>query len=292
MNNDNIKNNNIFFDIESSGEVIPIFQKDYEDLHNWVSLERTNDHTSYKMQFSSNLCGFTYYLDGHEWWDFHKEIGGFEHISFKIQNIIMDINHDGKIDEKELEETKENRIKTIEYCLSQMLNYSVVGGLAVSVLYAVSLNPLNPSDTTRYYLSQNTIYCFYYIYYSLLYYGLMQSFMLIYKASRCYLHLSIWMPTLNMKHWYISQFSLVPLIFTTNRIIKSIALSIPFGVTVSISPGAGIVAVVFLLLFFIENIKMSKMDVFIGTKIFDFTKKIIDEKEKEKINRELTSLPV
>ena len=192
----------------------------------------------------------------------------------------MDENNDGKIDKKELEENRDNRIKTIEYCLSQMLNYGVIGGLSVSVLYAISLNSIEPSESARYYMSEKVIYCFFYIYYSLLYYSMMQSFMLIYKSSRCYLHLSIWMPTLDMKHWYISQFSLVPLIFTTNRIIKSIALSIPFGVTISISPGAGIVALTFLLLFFIENIKMSKMDVLLGSKIYDFTKKLINQKNK------------
>jgi hypothetical protein len=85
-----------------------------------------------------------------------------------------------------------------------------------------------------------------------------------------------------MKHWYINQISLVPLIFTTNRIIKSVAISIPFGVCVSVSPAAGIIALSLLLFFFVENIKMSWMDVYLGSKLYDLSKKMIHKKIEKK----------
>lgn len=260
--------------------ILPIIRKDFRDLKKWTNIERTTNEYNSAIKISTNQ-GFTYNPEGSGWWDYHYMIGGFEKISFKIQNIAMDINRDGVVDYRELAESKENRMKTIDHCLSQMLNFSVIGGLAVSVLYSVSLNMITPSDSTKYYLNAKLISVFYYAYYTLLYYSLMQSFMLIYKASRFYLHLSIWMPTLDMKHWYISKISMVPLTYTTNRIIKSVALSIPFGVCVSISPIAGIIALISLMFFYIENIKMTKLDVYIGSKIYDCAKILVQDKNMD-----------
>jgi hypothetical protein len=263
---------------EISDELIPVIRKHYRELLHWTSIDKTPIESMKDLKFSFRNGNFTYYLYGEEWWDNHVEIGGLEMISFKIQNISLDANNDGTIDRKELEEAKENRTKVIEQCLSQMLNYGVIGGLAVSVLYAVSLNSLTPSESTLYYLNRPTILVFYYIYYTFLYFSMMQSFLLIYKSSRAYLQLSIWMPTLDMKHWYISEISMTPLIYTTIYTIQAVAVSIPFGATVSISPAAGIIALVFLCWFHYEYMKTKKLDVYLGYKIHDFAKKIIDDK--------------
>jgi hypothetical protein len=261
-----------------SDELIPVIQKHYQELLHWTSMDKKpiKDYNDLKCYFRKGMI--TYYLDGEKWWDNHNKIGGFEMISFKIQNIALDTNHDGVIDSDELEESKENRTKLIEQCLSQLLNYGVIGGLAVSVLYAVSLNSLTPSESTLYYLNHPTILAFYYIFYTCLYYSMTLSFLLIYKSSRAYLQLSLWMPTLDMKHWYISEISMKPFIFTTIRIIEGLAVSIPFGATVSISPAAGVIAVSFLLMFYVEMIQSSKLDVFLGYKIHDLAKKMIGHK--------------
>lgn len=263
---------------EISDELIPVIRRHYRELLHWTSLDKRQIETMKDVHFSFRKGSFTYHLYGEKWWDNHIEIGGLEMISFKIQNISLDANNDGIIDSKELEEAKENRTKVIEQCLSQMLNYGVIGGLAVSVLYAVSLNSLVASESTTYYLNQPTILAFYYIYYTFLYFSMMQSFLLIYKSSRAYLQLSIWMPTLDMKHWYISEISMTPLIYTTTNTIHGVAVSIPFGATVSISPAAGLIALVFLGWFYFEYMKTSKLDTYLGYKIHDFAKKIIDDK--------------
>jgi hypothetical protein len=247
--------------------------KDRYDLIEWTKKPFNNN--TPKLIFSPNLWGITYYAIGEEWFDYHNTIGGLEKISFKIQNVEMDLNNNGIIEEEELIKNMENCKKTIDNCLSQFLNYSVVGGLFISVLYSVVLSELTISDISSDFFPYYLIRVFLYTHYTLLYYSLLHAFLLIYRSTRAYLHLSIWMPNLEMKHWYINETTMVSFHRIYSRTMKSAVLAIPFGITVTITPIAGLIAGVLTCAFFWEHTKTSAKDVRLCMKILDYTKEKI-----------------
>jgi len=110
------------------------------------------------------------------------------------------------------------------------------------------------------------------------------SFLLIWQSSRKYLQLSFWMPNLDMKTWYLSEVSLVPIIVIQMWCIIFALLALPFGVTVFVSPANGLIVLIIELISVIleifDNI-FGKGDLFIVKAMHNYTRNVIFKKERK-----------
>ena len=110
------------------------------------------------------------------------------------------------------------------------------------------------------------------------------SFVLIWQSSRKYLQLSFWMPNLDMKTWYLSEISLLPIIILQMWCIIFALLALPFGVTVFVSPANGLIVLIIELISVIleifDNI-FGKGDLFIIKAMHNYTRNVIFKKERK-----------
>ena len=265
-------------DPHTNEELTELIQKDRMELSEWISKPYPNKKP--KLIFSPKIFGITFYAIGEEWFDFHNfPLGGLEKISCKIQNVEMDSNNNGIIEQIEFDKNTENLKKTIDNCLSQFLNYSVIGGLFVSVLYSVALTELPISQASSDFFPDPVIQISLYIHYALVYYSLLNAFLLIYRSTRAYLHLGVWMPNLKLKHWYINKITMVPFHDMYTYTMKSAIMSIPFGVAITITPFSGLISFLLTCLFLWEHTKTSATDVKLCMKIHDYIKEKIESKK-------------
>jgi len=265
--------NSLSLDLESGNNqnnLIMCIKQDKSDLLDWSKKNRKTIKPT--LIFSPSIWGVTFYAIGDEWFDFHNKLGGLEKISFKIQKVEMDINGDGKIDSEEIEKNIENCKKTIDNCLGQFANYGIIGALFVSVLYPLVLNGKVCSQITSDFFPYWVIVVFNYIHYTLIYYSLFQAFLLVYVSTRAYLQLSIWMPNIELKQWYINEITMVYFHNIYSRTMKSAVLAVPFGVVISVTPTAGLICTLITGKFLWDHTRQSKYDVKVAMKVHDFIK--------------------
>jgi len=211
-------------------------------------------------------------------------LGGLEKVGFKIQTIEIDIDNNGIIDKDELEKSREHCLKMIEAFQSQLLNYGVICGLYFTVLFPIALSPIVVSNNSQIFFDTIIINIFTYIYYCCIYISLIQSLLMVYKASRYYLHLTLWMPNIELKYWYINTVPIQTFIFTSNRIIKFVILSLPFGIAVGVSPISGLISFFLAINFMWENTKISFIDTKVCMKVHDYVSKFFSVKLKKNKN--------
>ncbi len=120
----------------------------------------------------------------------------------------------------------------------------MVGALIFSVLFSTVLTPLSVSDESSDFFKPWIITAFTYVYYVAVYLSLARSFTIIYSSVMLYLKLSVWMPTIETKMWFISEVSLTPVVNNGLICLISASVAIPFGVAVNVSPGAALVALI------------------------------------------------
>jgi len=171
----------------------------------------------------------------------------------------------------------------IESFQSQLLNYGIISGLYFTILFPLVLSPIIISPYLESFFNPIAIKLFIYIHYCCIYYALMQSLSLIYQASRYYLHLTIWMPNIELKYWYINTIPIKIFIITANSIIKFIILSLSFGITYGVSPVTGLISTVLVLYSLWQHTKTSLMDTEICIKIHNYVCNFFNKKV-ERIN--------
>lgn len=188
---------------------------------------------------------------GLDWWRYHIKIGGAENITLKIQNVLMDQDGDGMISQKELANNEKRREDAVNSALSLMTTQGVIGALILTVLYTLTITALVPSDTSLQFFGDVIIGRLSLTYRFFVTLGLCLSFALVYNTTRMYLQLSVWMPTIDMKSWFLSEISLCPLINQCQQTIICSLIAIPFGTAVQVDPNSGLLCLVVPLFVFI-----------------------------------------
>lgn len=194
------------------------------------------------------------------WYTECARLGGPERIAVMLQRIEIDVDRNGTITDAEYKENEKTQYRVVDACLAQLLNVSIVAGLTLTVFYPMAMTKLEPSPTSVHYLGSTTTDIFTYAYYIFMYYCVVQSVLLIYKSARAYLHLSMWMSSLEMKMWYLNQLNMLTYVSACFNIIKSVIWSVPMGVAVTVSPLAGAFAVIAFLYFYASCLAFSNCD--------------------------------
>ena len=156
-------------------------------------------------------------------------LGGVGQISLKLKNVAMDIDENGAVTEEEFESNAEAQKVVIDQSLSLLGTLGVVGALIFSVLYSTVLSPLDPSDVSTNYFSAHTLTAFTYVYYACVYFALGKAFSIICQSVILYLKISVWMPNLELKMWFLSDVSLTPVVHSAMVSLILASLAIPFG---------------------------------------------------------------
>jgi hypothetical protein len=184
------------------------------------------------------------------WYAGCTSLGGPERVAVMLQRIEIDVDRNGIITNKEYKQNEKAQTRVVDACLAQLLNVSIVSGLTLTVFYPMAMTKLEPSQSSVYYLGPLVTDIFTYAYYIFMYYCVVQSVILIYMSARAYLHLSMWMSSLDMKMWYLDKLNISTYVSSSFNIIKSVVWSVPMGVSVAVSPLAGLLALGALLFFY------------------------------------------
>lgn len=215
--------------------------KPVEDLKTWCKMAWVEPPFEYTLN-GVKLCDAYTYM---------ALLGGPEKVSFLVQEYMLDEDGDGDISPEEME-TNEERCKTlISQALDFLINSGVVGALLLSVLFPQVFVPLIPSDDSLQFFGDTTIMTFYYFYVVNMYFSLFCSIWITFMTIHYYLHITIWMPTTELKMWYVTELNVMPgVVFLTHACIISSALALPFGICVGISSEAAIVSGIICIMMF------------------------------------------
>ena len=160
------------------------------------------------------------------------------------QNI--DEHGDGTITQAKImrtEMTEDYALRQVEQTLNFLINSGVVGALLFSVLFPVALTPLVPSDESVTFFGDRAIFGMLMTYFFFIYSSLFFSIWITFVTIHYYLHISIWMPTLELKLWYLTTLNILPSIVSiTFGCILASSFSLPFGIAVTVTPMAGLIS--------------------------------------------------
>jgi hypothetical protein len=195
------------------------------------------------------------------WFSLHASCGGPEKIALMLQRIDIDEDGNGEVTDEEYKQNEKTQMKMIDACLAQLLNYGIVAGLTLTVFYPMAVNKLDVSEDSAAFFGENAIDAFTLAYYVFMVYCVVESVIMVYKSTRAYLHLSMWMCNLDMKMWYVDQLNVGDFTRSCFNIIKSVVWSVPMGVAVTVSPAAGVVALLAFLYFYGCCLRFSRRDV-------------------------------
>ena len=135
------------------------------------------------------------------------------------------------------------------YKSCEQINSGVVGALLVSVIFPVALTPIVASDESVIFFGESGIFGLLMTYFFFLYMSLFFSIWITYMTIHYYLHITLWMPTLELKLWYCNELNTLPaVVVITHGCVLASAFCLPFGIAVCITPEAGLIAAIFCLL--------------------------------------------
>lgn len=220
-------------DILDPMDNLQVTGKVIEDLKTWAKFEWMEPPFEYTLT-GVKLCDAYTYL---------ALLGGPEKVSFMVQEFKLDEDGDGDISAEEMEAHEEDCDRLISQALDFLINSGVVGALLLSVLFPQVFIPLVPSDDSLQFFGDTTIMTFYYFYVVNMYFSLFCSIWITFMTIHYYLHITIWMPTTELKMWYVTDLNVMPgVVFVTHACVISSALALPFGICVGISSEAAIVS--------------------------------------------------
>ena len=180
-------------------------------------------------------------------WTYMLLLGGAEKLSGIVAEYKMNDSDDGcgKLTEEMLEEHKDEVNDLVEQSLNFLINAGVVGALLLSVLFPVALTPLVPSDESVVFFGEHVSLGLLITYFVFVYASLYFSIWITYMTIHYYLHITLWMPTLELKLWYCNDLNTLPaIVVVTHSSVLAAALSLPFGISLAITPEAGLIALV------------------------------------------------
>lgn len=189
------------------------------------------------------------------------EGGGMERLTLMLQRIDLDVNGDGLVTDAEYSANEKAQLRMVDTCATQLLNMGIVAGLSLTVFYPMAVAPLIMAEDSLDFFGKRVLDVFTYAFYIFMYYCVVESVVLIMTSTRAYLHLTMWMPSLDAKLWYLDRMRMSDYVASCFNIIKSVVWSVPMGVCVSVSPLAGAFAVVSFLYFYAQCLRISRADV-------------------------------
>ena len=175
------------------------------------------------------------------------DFGGMEGLSLVIINVLRDRDNDGILTESEVNEAKEKDEKTVSQFLEMLGTCGVVGALLFSGIFTFITNPLVASDESSSFFG-NSLTSMKYLYYSCLSFALVLSGVILYYSFSLYQQLSLWMPTTELQMWYIREISITPLIQSCVANVGITLLGLSCGVSINISPTAGLITFIMVLM--------------------------------------------
>jgi hypothetical protein len=182
-------------------------------------------------------------------WTYMILLGGVDKIAFMIAEIFIDSDTDGTFNSKFAEKNfllEDYSLRLIEQTLNFLINSGVVGALLLSILFPIALLPMLPSNESVAFFGDDQILVMLVFYAVFMYTSLFFSIWVTYMTLHYYLHITIWMPTLALKMWYVCELDTLPAVaLVTHGCILASALALPFGIAVVITPAAGLIALVF-----------------------------------------------
>lgn len=180
-------------------------------------------------------------------WTYMILLGGTERVSALVGEYRLNSSPDGKgeLDEEMLETHRDDVNQIIEQTLNFLINAGVVGALLLSVLFPVALTPLVPSDESVLFFGDNLTYGILITYFVFVYSSLFFSLWITFMTIHYYLHITLWMPTLELKLWYCNDLNTLPaVVVITHSCVLAAAFSLPFGIGLAITPEAGLIALI------------------------------------------------
>jgi hypothetical protein len=238
--------NKDFFDIlRSTDENFDVTGSAKADLIKWCSFpweEPPFHYTWYGVELSA--C-----------WTFMAKLGGIEKISYLVSEVEFEHQKELKLlagekmtQDDEIAEV-ERKYRLVDFSLNFLINSGVVGALLLSVLFPLVLTPLIYSDDSQEFFGDTNLIAFSYVYFFLMYFSLFCSIWLTFMTIHYYLHITIWMPTIDMKMWYVTELNTLQGISAiTHMCIVGAMIALPFGIAVMISSEAAVISLLFLVI--------------------------------------------
>ena len=189
-------------------------------------------------------------------WAYMILLGGAEHIATMISTIDLELfvendppkennKEDNNEDNKEDLQKEDRLYRLVEQTLNLFINTGVVGALIMSILYEVALTPWPYSDDSIDFFGEDILLSFNITFMIFLYAALFFSIWVLFMTIHYYLILTIWLPTLELKLWYVTKADVVPMVVLISHCcIVASALCLPFGIAMYIGAEAGLIAVV------------------------------------------------
>eukprot|EP01036_Dinobryon_divergens_P035289 gene35289-45695_t len=216
-----------------------LFDHDRGLLKQWASLEGIPYYS---------IFGFKVYNASHPIARLQKKIGGVEKICMMIQNFEMDKDMDGTITAEELETAKERQKELIDQFTSTVGTAGVIGALVFSGLFSTLQIPLNPSNDSTSYFSDDAITGISYLYYGLLYCSFIGSCYVVLMSFIFFHELSTWMPNNELRYWYIREVSILPVIIGAVVTVSLSLITIICGIAVNVGPTQALMCLLAVLL--------------------------------------------
>ena len=132
-------------------------------------------------------------------WTYMVLLGGVEKVSVMVNEIQLDKDGDGNLSKDELLMQEEYCLRLIEQSLNFLVNAGVVGALLMSIIFPISLTALPYGEKSLTFFGNQALLGFVSTYYVFLYSSLFFSIWITFMTLHYYLHITLWMPTLEMK---------------------------------------------------------------------------------------------
>ena len=173
------------------------------------------------------------------------KLGFFENISVYLR-IIAATQVQSEERASKLDEFNENMIESYQ---NMLVNYGVIGALIFSIVFGLAVADFDINDSSIELFGRDGACIIKHFYFALIFFCVLLSLCIIYQSMLQYKQLVFWMPDQAAKMRWIHTFSLVQIVLLGEIIQSVIIITIPVGAAVAISPVAGLLGLVTMLLF-------------------------------------------
>jgi hypothetical protein len=174
--------------------------------------------------------------------------GGSEGRATKFALASLNDDNDGTLSEKEMEKFEETTKESVEKTLGLLLNSGVVGALILSMLFGLSFNSVTYATPSVNFFGNGLCDVIYYLMFIAITISTFGSLLLIFASLRIYTHLAFWLCTTKSKLKYLSEVSMAYIAILANLVLFSAMAAIPFAAAIIVSPGAGLISSIALLI--------------------------------------------
>jgi hypothetical protein len=182
-----------------------------------------------------------------------------ENISSHVKAFRLDQNHDGKLTPNEVAERQEEAKACVDGYLNLLVNFGVVGALFISVLFGFVVNDLTLSEESINFFGVTTTKVWKYMFLICANGAAVESLYLIFRSVSLYKHLSFWMPDIVAQMDWVETISITSTVVLAQIVLFLVLLAIPFGAAAAISPIAGLISTIWVIVILI-SMRLTSMD--------------------------------